>query len=149
MLSHAAPPWIRPRAAYVHVPFCAHHCNYCDFAITVGQERQIDRYLDALSMELRRLDAPQPVSTLFLGGGTPTYLTVSQLTRLLDIVLAWFPLEAGHEFSIEANPGTLDAEKLAILADHGVNRLSLGVQSFHAGHLRTLERDHTPGDVLR
>src|SRR5262249_251299 len=74
---------------------------------------------------------PQPVRTLFLGGGTPTHLDTRQLARLLADVTRWLPLEPGHEFSVEANPGTLDADKVAVLADHGVNRLSLGAHSFH------------------
>jgi oxygen-independent coproporphyrinogen-3 oxidase len=143
------PPWLEPRAAYVHVPFCAQHCGYCDFAIAVHQDAQIDRYLDALRAELSTLGAPRPTGTLFLGGGTPTYLSAGQLARLLADVLRWLPLEPGGEFSIEANPGTLEADKVAVLADHGVNRVSLGAQSFHPHLLRMLERDHGPADVPR
>lgn len=143
------PPWIWPRAGYVHIPFCAHHCGYCDFAIAVGQEAQIDRYTQALEMELRSLGQPQPVSTLFLGGGTPTHLEPHQLDRLLDVLHSWLPLEPGGEFSIEANPTNLTPDKIRILAEHGVNRLSLGAQSFDADLLRRLERDHEPGDVAR
>jgi oxygen-independent coproporphyrinogen III oxidase len=143
------PPWLWPRAAYVHVPFCAHHCGYCDFAIAVGQDHLRDRYLDALAAELAMLGQPQPVDTLFLGGGTPTYLSARQLDRLLGAVTRWFMLQPGHEFSIEANPGTLDADKVNVLADHGVNRVSLGAQSFHPHLLGVLERDHAPADVPR
>src|SRR5688572_23775495 len=98
------PPWLWPRAAYVHIPFCAHHCGYCDFAVAVGQDQHIDDYLRALHAELRRLEAPQPVDTLFFGGGTPTYLSHRQLRDLLGMVLDWLPLRPGHEFSVEANP---------------------------------------------
>jgi oxygen-independent coproporphyrinogen-3 oxidase len=143
------PPWAWPRAAYVHVPFCAHRCGYCDFAIAVGQDEAIDRYLDALAAELATLQTPQPVQTVFLGGGTPTYLDAGRLERLLTDVRRWLLLQHGHEFSIEANPGTLDADKVAVLADHGVNRVSLGAQSFHPHMLQVLERDHTPVDVPR
>ena len=121
-------------AAYIHIPFCAHHCGYCDFAIATGQDHLIELYLDALAIELSRLGEPQPMRTLFLGGGTPTYLSRQQLARMLDDVRRWLPPETGHEFSIEANPDTLDADKVSVLADHGVNRVSLGVQSF-APHL--------------
>jgi oxygen-independent coproporphyrinogen-3 oxidase len=147
--THTLPPWLEPRAAYVHIPFCAHHCGYCDFAISVGHDELIDSYLDALRAELATLGTPRPVQTLFLGGGTPTHLNTPQLARLLADMLCWLPLEPGGEFSIEANPGTLDIDKLTVLADHGVNRLSLGAQSFHPHLLRVLERDHTPGDVPR
>ena len=143
------PPWLWPRAAYVHVPFCAHRCGYCDFAIAVGQDHRIELYLDALAQELAALGRPQPVDTLFLGGGTPTYLSARQLDRLLRDVTHWLPPRPGHEFTIEGNPGTLDADKVAVLAEHGVTRVSLGAQSFHPHLLRVLERDHAPADVPR
>jgi oxygen-independent coproporphyrinogen-3 oxidase len=141
------PPWLWPRAAYIHVPFCAHRCGYCDFAIAVGQDDFIERYLDALAAELAGLGQARPVQTLFIGGGTPTYLRARQLGRLVADVRHWLPPQPGHEFTIEANPGTLDAEKVAVLAAHGVTRVSLGAQSFHPHLLRVLERDHAPEDV--
>jgi oxygen-independent coproporphyrinogen III oxidase len=143
------PPWIWPRAAYVHVPFCAHHCGYCDFAVATGQDQFIERYIDALLTELSWLGTPQPVQTIFLGGGTPTHLNSMQLERLLTGVRHWLPLAPNHEFSVEANPGTLDLDQIEVLADHGVNRISLGAQSFHRDLLRVLERQHDPDDVLR
>jgi oxygen-independent coproporphyrinogen-3 oxidase len=146
---HDEPPWLRPRAAYIHVPFCAHHCGYCDFAVATGQDAFIDRYLEALASELATLDTPQPVETLFLGGGTPTHLNAQQLAKLLRNVLHWLPPAGDHEFSVEANPGTLDADKVAVVAEHGVNRISLGAQSFRPHLLRVLERDHEPRQVQR
>jgi oxygen-independent coproporphyrinogen-3 oxidase len=143
------PPWLWPRAAYVHVPFCAHHCGYCDFAVVAGQDYQMDLYLEALSCELATLGQPQVVQTLFLGGGTPTYLDCSRLERLLADVTRWLPLNSGHEFTVESNPNTLDKDKIALLAAHGVNRVSLGAQSFHPRLLRTLERDHQPHEAER
>ncbi len=143
------PPWLWPRAGYVHVPFCAHHCGYCDFAVAAGRDHLIDRYLDALAAELAQLQTPQPVCTLFLGGGTPTHLVPRQLERLLGIVLRWLPLQVGGEFSVESNPDSLTAEKVAVLADHGVNRVSLGAQSFHPHLLAVLERIHSPDEVSR
>src|SRR5437588_10376287 len=101
------PPWVWPRAAYVHVPFCAHHCGYCDFAVVAGQDHLIDLYLEALDVELATLQEPQPVQTLFLGGGTPTHLDARQLHRLLTSINRCIPFETGHEFTVEANPGTL------------------------------------------
>ena len=142
-----APPWVWPRAAYIHVPFCAHHCGYCDFAIAVGQDHQIDLYLDALDAEMATLVDPQPVRTLFIGGGTPTHLSAAQLARLLASIRSWLPLQPGGEWSIEANPDTLDDDKVAVLADHGVNRVSLGAQSFHPHLLAVLERKHVPAHV--
>jgi oxygen-independent coproporphyrinogen-3 oxidase len=142
-------PWIWPRAAYVHVPFCAHHCGYCDFAVIAGQDHLIDLYLEGLAAELAALDRPQLVQTLFLGGGTPTHLDCAHLKRLLISVTRWLPLTSGHEFTVEANPDTLDVSKIAILADFGVNRVSLGAQSFHLHLLRVLERSHQPTEVKR
>jgi oxygen-independent coproporphyrinogen-3 oxidase len=144
-----APPWLWPRAAYVHVPFCAHHCGYCDFAIATAQDHQIELYVDAVSAELATLGTPQPVRTIFLGGGTPSHLGAAPLARLLAAVLRWLPPEAGHEFSVEANPESLDDEKVAVLADHGVTRVSLGAQSFHPHLLRALDRRHDPDEVPR
>ena len=80
------PPWVWPRAAYVHVPFCAHHCGYCDFAVAVGQDHLMKGYLDALAAELATLRGPQEIRTLFIGGGTPTYLDARSLDRLLKDV---------------------------------------------------------------
>src|SRR5262245_19527446 len=119
-----------PHAAYVHIPFCAHHCGYCDFAVTAGQDQLIDLYLEALAIELAGLETPRPVSTLFLGGGTPSHLNLHQLDRLFADLACWLPLETGGEVSLEANPDSFDADKAKLLAERGVTRVSLGVQSF-------------------
>ncbi len=145
--SAEAPPWLWPRAAYIHVPFCAHHCGYCDFAVATGHDDRIDAYLDALAAELATLGRPQPVCTLFLGGGTPTHLAPRQLDRLLAEVTRWLRLPPDGEFSVEANPAGLDADKVTVLADRGVNRVSLGAQSFQPPLLEALERDHRPEQV--
>jgi oxygen-independent coproporphyrinogen-3 oxidase len=133
----------------VHVPFCAHHCCYCDFAVAVGQDDRIDEYIRALEAELSRLGEPQPVRTLFLGGGTPTHLSAHQLESLLVMLRRWLILEPDYEYSIEANPAGLTDEKIGVLAGHGVNRVSLGAQSFDAALLRVLERDHKPTHIAR
>src|SRR5437764_2463319 len=106
--SHAGlPPWIWPRAAYIHIPFCAHHCGYCDFAVVAGQDHLMELYLEALTAELATLGQPQPVRSVFIGGGTPTYLDSRRLERLLVEIRHWFlPLDKGSndfEFSVEAN----------------------------------------------
>jgi oxygen-independent coproporphyrinogen III oxidase len=143
------PPWLWPRSAYVHVPFCAHKCGYCDFASLAGAEALADRYLAALGREMALMGAPQEVDTIFIGGGTPTRLGARQLGRLLADVRRWYPLAPGGEWTVEANPDTLDAEKADVLAAGGVNRVSLGAQSFHPELLRALERDHAPDAVPR
>jgi oxygen-independent coproporphyrinogen-3 oxidase len=138
-----------PGAAYIHVPFCAHHCGYCDFAVAAGQDHLRDLYVEALTTEVATLGEPRPVETIFIGGGTPTYLDPRQLERLLTAVNLWLPLIGPAEFSVESTPDSLDDERVDILARHGVNRVSIGSQSFHSHLLRTLERQHRPDDVGR
>lgn len=142
-------PWLEPRTAYLHVPFCAHHCGYCDFAVTAGQDHLIELYLDALEAELATLGEPRPVESLFIGGGTPTHLNVEQLGRLLRSVNRWLPLPAGCEFSIESTPESLSAAKADLLAAHGVNRVSIGVQSFRRDTLAALDRLHSPDEIAK
>jgi oxygen-independent coproporphyrinogen-3 oxidase len=144
------PSWIWPRAAYLHVPFCAHKCGYCDFASLAGFDHLADRYLSALETEVaRQLDVPREVETIFVGGGTPTRLSTRQLGRLVGLIRRWFRLSPGGEWTVEANPGTLDAEKVDVLAQAGVTRVSLGAQSFQPRLLQALERNHAPEDVAR
>ncbi|MGL5097112.1 MAG: radical SAM family heme chaperone HemW, partial [Planctomycetia bacterium] len=139
-----------PTSSYIHVPFCAHKCGYCDFASVAGMDERMADYLVALDLEMTSLLVePTPVRTLFIGGGTPTYLSADLLDRLLTRVNHWHPPGAVEEFTVEANPNTLTAEKSAVLADHGVNRVSLGAQSFHPHLLERLERDHDPDSVPR
>lgn len=88
-----SPPWLVPRTAYIHIPFCAHHCGYCDFAVTAGSDHLTDLYLEALAAELATLGTPRPVESLFLGGGTPTHLSAEQLQRLLETVRKWLPVQ--------------------------------------------------------
>ncbi|MGL6075618.1 MAG: radical SAM family heme chaperone HemW [Fimbriiglobus sp.] len=141
--SWQAPSWLEPRTAYIHIPFCGHHCGYCDFAVTAGQDHLIDLYLEALELELQALGQPAPVESLFVGGGTPTYLSAQQLDRLFTAINAWLPRVGGlPEVSIESTPESWTLEKVAVLAGHGVNRVSIGVQSFHAHLLKALDRQH-------
>jgi oxygen-independent coproporphyrinogen-3 oxidase len=140
-------PWRQPTAAYIHIPFCAHHCGYCDFAVTAGSDHLIDLYLEALGVELATLATPAPVTTIFLGGGTPTYLSAQQLTRLLGDLKRWLPLRHGGEFSIESTPESISPERVEVLAAGGVNRVSIGVQSFQPRLLEALDRIHGPKHV--
>lgn len=141
------PPWLDPRTAYIHVPFCAHHCGYCDFAVSTGQDHLIDHYLDALSLELATLHEPRPVESMFIGGGTPTHLNADQLRRLLEMIHQWLLLPSGHEFSIESTPDSIDNDKATILKGHGITRVSIGVQSFRPQSLIALDRRHTPEQI--
>jgi len=141
------PPWLWPRAAYIHVPFCAHHCGYCDFAVAAGQDHLIDLYIEAVGEEMARLGDPVAVDTIFIGGGTPTYPSPAQLTRLLTTINRWLTLRSGGEFSVEATPESVTAEKVAVMAHHGVTRVSLGVQSFRPAMLSALDRVHSADQV--
>lgn len=135
-----------PRAVYLHVPFCLHHCGYCDFTLVARRDHLIPQWFDCLQRELQqhRLQAGDrlPVDTIFIGGGTPTHLSLSQLQQLGQLVAEHFELQPGGEYSMEANPDGLDRVKLELLGEIGVNRLSLGVQSFDDDVLRLLERTH-------
>lgn len=141
----------RPLAAYIHVPFCAHKCGYCDFASVAGQDELADAYLEALDLEMASILPTDrlPMRTIFIGGGTPTYLSAGQLEKLLARLAQRFDLESVVEFTVESNPNTLSTDKVDVLADFGVNRISLGAQSFHPHLLQVLERNHDPQSVPR
>ena len=136
-----------PISAYIHVPFCAHRCGYCDFTLVARRDDLIEPYLTALAQDLESLGEPRPVETLFFGGGTPTRLTPAQLDTLTKLTARWFLLGAGGEFSVEANPAALDEQRLAVLSNAGVNRISLGIQSFDDRTLTFLERDHRSAEL--
>jgi oxygen-independent coproporphyrinogen III oxidase len=134
-------------SAYLHVPFCRHRCGYCNFTLVAGRDDLIAAYLESLERELSWLERPHEVDTLFFGGGTPTHLPPEQLQTLFAIVRQWFPLAHDGELSVEANPIDLDESKSQILAEAGVTRVSLGVQSFHSWKLAALERDHDAAQI--
>ncbi|TWT77122.1 Oxygen-independent coproporphyrinogen-III oxidase-like protein [Posidoniimonas polymericola] len=136
-----------PRSAYLHVPFCAHRCGYCNFTVVAGREDLSTVYLDAIERELAGLGGPCPVDTLYVGGGTPTRLSPPLLGRLLQSAREWFPPAPGYEWTVEANPADVGGELLDMLAAAGVTRLSLGGQSFHADKLAVLERDHSAEQI--
>lgn len=141
-----------PRAVYIHVPFCARRCGYCNFTLLAGRQDLIEPYLAAIERELVGIDEPrqpQEVDTIFFGGGTPTQLSPPQLGRLIDLVQHWFPPAAGYEFSVEANPADVSAEMIDVMSERGVTRISLGAQSFQPAKLKILERDHEPTDIRR
>ncbi len=124
---------------YVHVPFCAHRCGYCDFVTVTGNEHLQARYVDALLAEMSAVASP--LETVFIGGGTPTLLDDVQLARLLG------GLPSAGEITIECNPETVTPAKAQVLVEGGVTRVSVGAQSFNAEHLRTLERLAQPDTV--
>jgi oxygen-independent coproporphyrinogen III oxidase len=140
----------RARGIYLHVPFCFHKCHYCDFYSFVDREGRTGEYLARLALDigwtLARVDGA--IDTVFVGGGTPTLLSADEL-RLFTREVRRFPLAADAEWTVEANPETIDLEKARVLADAGVNRVSIGAQSFEPRHLKTLERWHDPVNVAR
>jgi oxygen-independent coproporphyrinogen-3 oxidase len=133
------------RHLYVHLPFCAHRCGYCDFVTVVGRPGQHGAYVDALLAELEqeRHVLADDVATVFLGGGTPTFTELAELERLLGV------LPSANELTVEANPETVTPEVVSSLRAAGVTRVSLGAQSFRPHLLETLERQATPDDVRR
>jgi putative oxygen-independent coproporphyrinogen III oxidase len=133
---------------YLHIPYCAAKCPYCDFNSIAGRDDEHTAYVEALLAEVARLPRG-PYATVFIGGGTPTILAPSLLARLLAGVRRCIDLAPGHEWTCEGNPGSADAERFAVLAEHGVNRISLGVQSTHGHHLRFLGRVHDAADAER
>ncbi|WP_255407701.1 radical SAM family heme chaperone HemW [Rhodopirellula sp. MGV] len=141
------------RSIYVHVPFCRHRCGYCNFSVIAGRDDLMDRFLGAVEIELDQIvsglsSAPE-LDTIFIGGGTPTHLDPARLQRLCQMLTDRFRLAPGFEWSVEANPEDIDATKLALLNQYGINRVSLGVQSFNDEKLAILERSHDGQQVRR
>ncbi len=147
-------PLSRIHAAYLHVPFCFHKCHYCDFYSFVDAKDRQEPFVDRLIAELRayadfRGTDGDVLETIFVGGGTPTLLRPDLWRRLLPELRRCLRPAAEAEFTVEANPETVTPELAAILAQGGVNRVSIGAQSFHPRHLKTLERWHDPANVER
>ncbi|MGH3095583.1 MAG: radical SAM family heme chaperone HemW, partial [Streptosporangiales bacterium] len=146
----------RPFGVYVHVPFCATRCGYCDFntytAAELGPGASRQEYAEVAVREVRLArrvlgETDLPASTVFLGGGTPTLLEPSQLAAILDAIRAEFGLQPDAEVTTEANPDSVDDRALAALAGAGFNRISFGMQSAVPHVLRTLDRTHDPDRV--
>lgn len=134
---------------YIHIPICVSKCRYCDFyKLTPNEWDNIELFLQCLEIELKRLPKGFAPETVFIGGGTPTALEPNELERLFGSLSAWIDLSKVVEFSSEANPGTLTPEKLAIMKAGGVNRVSIGVQSFNDKALRLLGRIHKGDEAI-
>ena len=131
-------------AVYIHIPFCLRKCNYCDF-LSFYRPQEMADYVDALvkEMELAVQRYPVQPKTIFIGGGTPSCLPENLLEQVLQAAQRFFVSDALVEYTIEANPGTLNEEKLCLMKKYGVNRLSFGVQSNRADHLQMLGRIHS------
>lgn len=148
---------LQTASLYLHIPFCHTRCHYCDFNTYAGilplREPYVRALINevALAGEMARLPdgSPRRSRTLFFGGGTPSLLTVQQISRVLDACRAAFALDEDAEMSLEANPGTLSQEQLQGLRSSGMNRLSMGAQSFDAGLLQALGRIHSPQEITQ
>ena len=151
-------PWMMTnteqiRHLYVHVPFCAHICAYCDFAHVTYREKTADAWLQAIQKEMEHAGIPAVLETIYVGGGTPTALSNDQLEQLLSLLDPY--TEGVKEYTIEINPETLDEAKVKILKKHGINRASVGFQSSDPellslmGRNHDLEMMHTCMDLLR
>ncbi|MFH1851457.1 MAG: radical SAM family heme chaperone HemW [Candidatus Neomarinimicrobiota bacterium] len=136
---------------YIHIPFCLRKCGYCDFYSVAGQQELIPRFIKSLIREIdysQALAAETRFDTLFFGGGTPSLLEPHSLAAVLDALAEKFDLTAVTEISLEANPGTVTPEKLQAYRKLGINRLSLGIQSFDQDNLKFLHRIHSAADGL-
>src|SRR5579883_408872 len=146
---------LQTASLYFHIPFCHTRCHYCDFNTYAGILPLREPYVRALLKEIelagemaRLADgSPRRSRTIFFGGGTPSLLSVEQIARVLTASRAAFAVDEEAEISLEANPGTLSLERLQGLRAAGVNRLSMGAQSFDAELLRALGRIHSPGEI--
>ena len=141
----------RPLAVYVHLPWCVSKCPYCDFnshaaPADLPEDAYVAALLDDLAGDLD-LAAGRPVDSVFFGGGTPSLFSAKAIGRILDGIGAALPLRPDAEITLEANPGTVERGRFEDYARAGVNRVSLGAQSFSATRLRSLGRIHTPGDT--
>ncbi|SET27544.1 oxygen-independent coproporphyrinogen-3 oxidase [Nitrosomonas marina] len=144
-----------PLSLYIHIPWCLKKCPYCDFnshAVRTGIDIDEKAYVSAL---IRDLESTLPhvwgrrLISIFFGGGTPSLFSAATIDTLLTAIKTLFPLEPGAEVTLEANPGTFEAEKFAAYRDAGINRLSIGIQSFNSDHLRSLGRSHDGQDAIK
>ena len=133
---------------YIHIPFCRAKCKYCAFYSIAAESELIDRYVDALCIEIKSSAQNQNITTVYFGGGTPSILTIDQLSKIFDTLHKNYNLSHCIEFTLEANPGTVDKFYINDLRKLGINRLSLGVQSFDDDLLRTLGRIHNNQEAI-
>ena len=131
---------------YVHIPFCSSRCVYCGFYSTTGLELR-DRYVDAVCREIKMRPSAEPVSTIYLGGGTPSQLSPTHLKRILDTIYIYNKVETDAEITMEANPDDVTSEFVAMLQKLPINRISMGTQTFDDERLKFLHRRHTASQV--
>lgn len=141
------------KGVYIHIPFCHQICHYCDFNKVFFKNQPVDAYIETLGMEMEmfveKYREQIHIETIFLGGGTPTALSAAQLQRLFELIKKHIPQNHIQEFTSEANPDELTHEKLVVMKNNGINRLSLGVQSFDEDILTRLGRTHSNSHVYK
>ncbi|GAE33352.1 radical SAM family heme chaperone HemW [Halalkalibacter akibai] len=138
------------RAAYIHIPFCEHICHYCDFNKVFLKNQPVDQYINSLLLEIDRmmqLRSNSALKTIYIGGGTPTALTAEQLDVLLKGIKSIIDIGKLDEYTIEVNPDSIEEDKLLVLKTHGINRLSMGVQTFDEGLLKEIGRTHSARSI--
>ena len=133
---------------YIHIPFCNSICTYCDFCKILYDRKYINDYLDNLEKEIKMRYNGEIVNTIFIGGGTPSSLNDNELIRLMNIIRV-FKLNKEYEFTIECNVESITESKLEIMKNYGVNRISIGVESFDDNVIKLLGRNHTKNDVYK
>lgn len=151
------PDFVEPVSIYLHIPFCRHRCAYCDFNTYAGQESRIQAYVNALCQEIRQVSdgmagsetGSMPVHTIFMGGGTPSLLSITQIEEIFTTIQNRFGILPDVEITIEANPGTITKAYLSELRRVGINRLSMGMQSARPDDLRLIQRQHNFSDVIQ
>jgi oxygen-independent coproporphyrinogen III oxidase len=129
-------------SVYIHIPFCTNICSYCDFCKMYYNEEIVDSYLEALEKEIKSCYKNELIKTIYIGGGTPSSLTIKQLNKLFNITKI-FKLDNDIEFTIECNPENTTDDKLQLFKENGINRLSIGIQTFNNNYLKLLNRSHT------
>jgi len=143
------------KAIYVHIPFCAKKCYYCDFTSYVARVDEIDNYLDSLEKEMDMYlskdgrGLKENIYSIFIGGGTPSLLSEIQLDRLFSMIENRVDISKVEEYTIESNPGTLTRGKLRVMKEHGLNRLSIGLQAVQDRHLKFMGRIHNMDDFVK
>lgn len=135
------------KSAYIHIPFCTTICSYCDFCKVYYQPKLVSNYLEALQKEIMKTYQGELLSTVYVGGGTPSSLSLEELKKLLEI-LSIFKKEEKYEYTVECNIESITEEKVSLLSSFGVNRISIGIQTFQEKHLSFLNRKHTKEEVF-
>lgn len=136
------------QSIYIHIPFCTNICSYCDFSKMYYNYKFVNKYLDSLSKEIKERYHGEKVKTIYIGGGTPSSLTIRELEKLFNIINI-FNLEEDVEFTMEANVENLEKEKIILMKKNKVNRISLGVQTFNTKNLKKLNRHHNKNQVIK